>query len=251
MAVKLGKLKAKLKAKKLKEGSPSKTKKAKVKAADVSADDELLWDEDHPNSVGPTKVTKREVTSLAAEARQLVRSVGAKEDEDDDDGFEEANAAFEKHMRNVAKRISDKHQPYNSPATQEIVTREALAAVIRLLPGYESTANTSKAERAAYAFSNQVNLARELMNDLRAMSSTDALADRVVQEAVAPLYMALVNFLINEISTIRTKVNSGNTLDGLKRTLNDSLTNLLTSVGSYGQESLDAASEKARSSLRN
>jgi hypothetical protein len=247
MAVKLGKLKAKLKAKK---SVPTKTK-TKVKVADVSADDDLPWDEDHPASVGPTKVTKKKINRLREEAVELgVRRVGGDED-DDDDGFEEANTAFEKQMRKVSKRISDKLQPYNSPATQEIVTREALAAVIRLLPGYENTANTSKAERAAYAFSNQVNLARELMNDLRAMSSTDALADRVVNDAVAPLYLALINFLINEISTLRSKVNSGNSLEGLKRTLNDGMSNLLNSVGQYGQESLDAASEKARQSLRN
>jgi hypothetical protein len=247
-------MKAKLAAKvraKLRD-APLKKKKLKTHVADVSADETPPWEDDPPKGKKKKRVVEKlSPDQLRTEAKRLgVRSVGSNED-DEDDLFEEENAIFEKKMKEIAKRVNDKARPYNSPATQEVVTREALASVLRLLAGYENSAKRSNAERAAYAYSNLINQARELMADLRAMSSTDALADRVVQDAVNPLFLGLINYLIQEISTIRTKLNGVSSAETLRKQLNEQCNNILTNVGEFGQESLNAAAEKARESLRN
>ena len=224
-----------------KRGNTSKLSAlSKVKSKNVSADP-APWDED-------------ELSTIASEAEDLgVRGYGEDEEADEDElDYEESAKLFKTAMRNVARRVSAKDQPYNSPATQEMVTRETLASILRLLPDAERNYKASGAEKAAYAYTNLTNNARELMSDLRSMSSTDALADKVIHDAVQPAFLQLVSYVITEVSTIRTKLNgaSVNSTDALRRQIHEQLNQMLEEIGRYGQETLDKANEKARVSLK-
>ena len=225
----------------------SKNKKPKVKSFDVSNDDDgPPWDEDIKSSPIPTKAAVKKATKAARELG--VRDYGSTEEEDVESDV--ARAKFAKRMKRIAKKVADNQAVYNSPATQESVTRLALAAVIRQIPEAEKAYNSTHSERAAYAHIAYNNQARELMNDLRNMSSTDALADRVVAEAVTPAFLQLVNFVIVEAGTIRAKLNGASSPEAMARAINEQLDNVLNSIGEFGQETLDKANENARRCLK-
>lgn len=243
-------MKAKLaKSSKLKVKVKKPKSKGQVRTHDISAsDDSTPWDEDDTSADVPK--TAKDIKKAAKELG--VRGYGEPEEDDEDDRLdEEASVKFNRKMRRAAKRVSAADRPYNGPATSELVTREALASVLRQIPKAERNYKASGAERAAYAYTNLINNARELMADLRAMSSTDALADRVIAESVNPAFMQLVNFMIGEIGNMRTKVNSSNNIDALRRSIHEQLNKMLEEIGGYGQETLDKATENARKALRN
>jgi len=210
----------------------------------------------HPDEAKPKKnkakvIDLSDVETVKRSAKKAVRDYGEAEDVDEQDVIDDsASVKFKKRMQRVAKKVSNTNKAYNSPATQEAVTREALASVLRQIPKAEQNYKASGNERAAYAYSNLINNARELMADLRSMSSTDALADQVLAEAVRPAFMQMVNYLITETSTMRTKINGSNNIDSLRRQLNEQLNKMLEEVGEYAQETLDKASENTRKSLK-
>ncbi len=251
-------LQAKLKARKAAQADSGVTKKKKVRAYDLSAD--APWDDDKDVSSGEVIARAEQALTRAADAkkgkgkkgRKLVRDIGMSEDEyDEQDAIDQAaSMRFRKGMARVAKRVSNKAQAYNSPAVQELVTREILASLLRQLPKAEANYKASGAERAAYAYTNLNNQVRDLMADLRAMSSTDALADQIVREAIAPAFMQLVNYIVTEVGTMRSRITSANDIDVMKRQLNEQLNKFLIEIGNFGDETLEKAAENSRKALK-
>lgn len=229
-----------------KAGSSNK----KVRTQDLSANDESPpWEEDDNDIV----IKQAEALVKPPKKKsKTVREYGDAEDDLDieDDIDHEASMRFKRAMRRVAKRVSSKRRAYNSPATQELVTREALASVVRQIPKAELNYKASGAERAAYAYTNLINNARELMADLRAMSSTDALAEQIVREAITPAFMQLINYVLTEVGTMRSKITSANDVKTLQRLLNEHLNKMLVEIGTFGDETLEKASEDARKALK-
>lgn len=227
---------------KQKDPAPKKKKIRTVSMTD--AEDTPPWDTD--------VISEAEaVISKSKKGKKTVRRLGEDEDFDEQDRIdEEASVNFQKSMARVAKRVSNKTQAYNSPAVQEIVTRAALASVLRQLSKAERNYKASGAERAAYAYTNLINQVRDLMADLRAMSSTDALADEIIRSAVTPAFLQLVNYVVNEVGVMRSKITGASSIDALQRQLNEQLNKMLTEIGQYGDETLEKASENAKKALK-
>lgn len=244
-------------AKKLKLGKATTKLKKKVRTVDLSATDDSLppWDEDISSGEVIAKAETALVSnkkSKKSKSTKEVRRFGDDEIDDEDDRVdEEASVRFQRAMARVAKRVSNRTRAYNSPAVQELVTRDTLASVLRQLPKAERNYKASGAERAAYAYTNLINQVRDLMADLRAMSSTDALADQVIVDAVRPAFMQLVNYLIVEIGAMRTKI-TGASGDPtvMKRNLHEQIDKMLTELGTYADETLEKAAEDTRKALK-
>ncbi len=236
-----------------KNKAKTKLKPAKTYDLSTGSNEDPPWDEDETSSAedlitkaeAQVKKSKRISKSKTKTTEDLLEEIDANEEAD-----ELEHAKFVKGMRRISKRVGAKSTVYNSPATQEYVTRQALASIVRLLPRAERSYRQYTNDRGAYAYNTLINQVRELMADLGSMASTDTLADRVIEEAVQPAFLQLVDYMLREVSNIRTKLNTSNDADTVRRGVNEQLNNMLINLGEYGQETLEKAKENARKSIR-
>lgn len=163
------------------------------------------------------------------------------------DGIQEGHEAYGKAMRRLAKRVRDLDRPYNSVAIKEEATRQALGSIMRLVQLSEQQYIETRSDKSSYAHSNLLSQQQSLLAEMATMVTTDAQAERVIAEVMRPAFADVLQFVVAEIGAIRQALTNAKDMATLQRNTNQSLGNLLRSLGTYMQEASDKAeSETAR-----
>ena len=130
---------------------------------------------------------------------------------------------------------------------QVIFLKSALATVVDLIPYMEDQARKSRREQDAYALNSLISQGREIFSDLRSLSDTDKVADRISISVVDPMFTALSHTFINLIATLRDSLVENCKEDEYsKQQIRLAIQTCATSFGEY----LNVSSSTMKESIR-
>ena len=113
-------------------------------------------------------------------------------------------SVFEKEQKKLSKLVG--HKAGKDIESQQIslhAIRAGIAMLLSVVPKAEKIFLTYKNERAAYALTSLMNLLRELLRDLQALSTITKLGDRVIENAVDPAILNMAQTHISGLKDIR------------------------------------------------
>lgn len=114
---------------------------------------------------------------------------------------EKLGGQFSRDMGDIFELLDENDN--DATKVQVIFLKSALAAIIDLIPHMEAQARKSKREQEMYALNSLISQGREIFADLRSVSDSSLVADRIAVAVVDPMFTAMSHTFITLIASLR------------------------------------------------